>query len=121
MESQLRTDDAEPDPMLPEQFEMALAETQIRTPKLIAVCRAVLVDGVAAPEIAQQHDVDVSRVYRATSTIRDKWKQICTEREWEYLPLAFPKSIMRVMLEFERELLRNDADRKGKRRARKEK
>ena len=46
-------DEAEPDPMLPEQFEVAVNATQIRTRELIQACRAVLVDGASAPEIAK--------------------------------------------------------------------
>jgi hypothetical protein len=117
MESQSRTlDEAEPDPMLPEQFEIAANATQIRKPELISASRAVLVDGAAAPEIAKKFNIDdVSNIYRAVSSIRQKWEQICAAEEWEYLPLAFPRSVMSVMLAFQRELLKNYGEKKAKR------
>ena len=44
--------DEAPDPMLQEQFQLALDATQIRTPELIEACRSVLVDGKLATEVA---------------------------------------------------------------------
>ncbi len=113
--------DEAPDPMLQEQFQLALDATQIRTPELIEACRSHLVDGKLATEVAQQHDIDVSSVYRAVTTIREKWDQICTEEEWEYRPLAFPRSIMKVLLEFQREQLSQYRDQKDNRGGRKNK
>ncbi|MDY6949668.1 MAG: hypothetical protein SXG53_28660 [Pseudomonadota bacterium] len=101
--------------MLQEQFQIAMDATQIRTPELIDACREVLVDGLPAAEVAQKHKIDPSSVYRAIATVKAKWEEICAKEEWEYVPLAFPKSIMRVMLEFERDLLARYSERRIKR------
>jgi hypothetical protein len=107
--------------MLPEQFEIALAATQIRSPELIEACRAVLVEDHTAPEIAKKHNVDVSSIYRATASIRQKWEQICVTQEWDYIPLAVPRSLTEVVLAFQRHLLKSYSDRKAKRGGRKRK
>jgi DNA-directed RNA polymerase specialized sigma24 family protein len=107
-------DEDTPDPMLQEQFQIAMDATQIRTPELIEACRAVLVDQLPAAEVAQKHGIDPSSVYRAIATVKAKWEEICAKEEWEYVPLAFPKSIMRVMLEFERDLLARYSEQRGK-------
>jgi hypothetical protein len=112
-------EDETPDPMLQEQFQLALDATQIRTPELIEACRSVMVDGQVATEVAQQRQMEPSNIYRAISTIKEKWDQICTEEDWEYVPLAFPRSIMKVMLEFQREQLSQYRDQKDKRGGRK--
>jgi hypothetical protein len=71
--------------------------------------------------MAQQRKMEVSNIYRAIATIKDKWDQICAEEDWEYLPLAFPRSIMKVLLEFQREQLGQYGDQKDKRGGRKNK
>jgi hypothetical protein len=116
-----RTPETELDPMLPEQFELARAATQIRTPKLIEACRAVLVDHEAAPDIAAKLNIEVSSIYRATASIRQKWDEICTSEEWDYIPLAIPRTLTDVVLTFQRELLKGAGDRKPKSSKRKRK
>jgi hypothetical protein len=115
------TQEGFPDPMLQEQFQLALDATQIRTPELIEACRAVLVDGKLATEVAQQREIEVSNIYRAVTNIKEKWDQICTQEDWEYLPLAFPRSIMKVLLEFQQLQLNKYSDQKDKRGGRKNK
>ena len=114
MEPRSGKPETEPDPMLPEQFELALAATQIRTPKLIEACRAVLVDDAAAPDIAGKLNIDVSSIYRATASIRQKWDEICTLEQWDYIPLAIPASLTNVVLAFQRELLKSVGEKKQK-------
>jgi hypothetical protein len=92
-------DDAEP--MLLEQFNVAVDRTQIRTPELIAACKAVLVENKKASEIAQARNLDGAHVRRAVITIREKWQEICTEQGWEYLPIALPHSVMKLVLEMQ--------------------
>ena len=109
-------DEAEPDPMLPEQFELAVNATQIRRPELIAACRAVLVDGAAAKEIAETLKIDdVSNVYRAMGIIKAKWEEICATEKWTYVPLALPEEVVDMAMAYERNLLKKYAEKKGKR------
>ena len=109
-------DEAEPDPMLPEQFEVAVNATQIRKPELIAACRAVLVDGASAPKIAEKLNIDdVSNVYRAVSSIREKWEQICATEGWKYVPLVVPEDLVATVMELQRKLLKGYSEKKGKR------
>ena len=112
-------DNSDPDPMLAEQFEVALAATQIRAPELIAACRAVLVDGMLAPEAAKVHNVTASSIYRATASIRQKWEKICTKQDWVYAPVAAPREVMDVILAFQRNLLSAYQQRGKKRRGKK--
>jgi hypothetical protein len=63
------------------------------------------VAGEMATEVAQQRNMEVSNIYRALGTIKEKWDQISTDEDWEYKPLAFRRSLMKVMLEFQREQL----------------
>lgn len=121
MEQRSRTPETEPDPMLPEQFELACAATQIRTPELIEACRAVLVDDAAAPDIAKKLNIDVSSIYRAIASIRQKWDEICSSEEWDYFPLAIPRTLTGVVLAFQRELLKSVGDKKANRGKRKRK
>lgn len=88
--------------MLKEQFEIAAAETRIRTPNLLNAARAVLVDKALVSEVAEQYGLrDTSPIYRAVGTIERKWEQICERRGWSYLPLTLPKRLMRAMLEIQ--------------------
>ena len=105
--------------MLPEQFEIALAATQIRTPELIEACRAVLVQNETALKIAHNSDIAVSNIYRATATIKRKWEQICASEEWDYIPLAVPRSVTTAILVMQREVLKSYSEKKAKRRTRK--
>lgn len=108
-------DEAEPDPMLPEQFELAVNATQIRTPELIEACRAVLVDGAVAKEVAEKLEIeDVSNVYRALSTIKARWADICTEERWAYVPLAVPEDVIDTVMAFQRRLLKKYGEEQGK-------
>jgi hypothetical protein len=95
----------EADPMLPEQFQIAMDRTQIRTPELISACRLVLVENKKASEIAQARGLDAAHVRRAVVTVREKWQEICAEQGWEYLPVALPRSAMKLVLEMQREQL----------------
>ena len=70
----------EADPMLPEQFQIAMDRTQIRTPELIAACRSVLVENKKASEVAHARGLDAAHVRRAATTVREKWQEICTEQ-----------------------------------------
>ena len=111
---------ADRDPMLAEQFQIAVDATQIRKPELIEACKDVLVEGLQATEAAQRRNIDdVTSVYRAIATVREKWEQICTAEEWEFVPLAFPKEIMKALKEFQREQLKRYSDFKGRKRRKK--
>lgn len=104
------------DPMLPEQFEIALAATKIRIPELREACRDVLVDGLQPPDAAKRRKVDdVPSVYRAITSIKERWKQICTDEGWDYLPFAFPRNLSTLVLELQREHLQRYSARKRKR------
>lgn len=104
-----------PDSMLQEQFQIAMDATKIRTPELIEACRAVLVDGLPTADVAAKNKIEPSSVYRAIATVKAKWEEICAKEEWTYAPLAFPESMMKVMLEFERDLLARYSAKRGKR------
>jgi len=119
IQSRPGTDPTQPEPMLPEQFEIALAATQIRTPELIEACRAVLVKNETALKIAHDSDIAVSNIYRATATIKRKWEQICASEEWDYIPLAVPRSVTTAILVMQREVLKSYSEKKAKRRTRK--
>ncbi len=109
---------AEPDldPMLPEQFEIALAATKIRIPKLRDACRDVLVDELQPSEAAARRNIeDVTSISRAITTIKERWKQICAEEEWDYLTFAFPRKFTKLILELQREQLAQYSARKQKR------
>jgi hypothetical protein len=109
-------DEAEPDPMLPEQFEIAVNATQIRTPELIAACKAVLVEGAVAKEIAEKLKIDdVSNVYRALKRIKRKWEKICAKEEWTCVSLALPGDVIDMAMAYERNLLKKYSEKKGKR------
>lgn len=105
------------DPMLSEQFQIAVSATKIRRPELIEACKAVLVDGQVATDVAAKYSIDPAHVYRALTTIKERWDEICAEQGWDYVPLAFPRKLMKVMLEFQREQLEayRSAGRKSKR------
>lgn len=99
--------EADLDPMLAEQFQIALDATKIRIPELREACRDVLVEGLEPPEAAARRKIDdVTSIYRAITTIKERWKQICVQEEWEYLPFAFPKTMTKLILELQREHLR---------------
>ena len=109
-------DEAEPEPMLPEQFEIAVNATQIRTPELIAACKAVLVEGAAPKEIAETLKIDdVSNVYRAMGIIKAKWEEICAAEKWTYVPLALSEEVVDMAMAYERNLLKKYTEKKGKR------
>jgi hypothetical protein len=112
-------EEAVPDPMLAEQFKVALKSTQVRTPELIAACRDVMVEGLSATDAARQRNVDMPSISRAMKSIKETWDQICTEQGWEFKPFAFPPGIMKVMLEFQREQLDQYSAHKSKRRKKK--
>jgi DNA-binding phage protein len=109
----------EAEPMLAEQFDIAMERTQIRTPELIAACRSVLVESKKASEVAQARGIDAAHIRRAVTTIREKWQEICTEQGWEYLPVALPRHAMKLVLEMQREHL--EQYREGKSGGRKKK
>lgn len=100
----------EAEPMLAEQFDIAMERTQIRTPELIAACRSVLVESKKASEVAQARGIDAAHIRRAVTTIREKWQEICTEQGWEYLPVALPRHAMKLVLEMQREHLEQYRD-----------
>ena len=107
--------------MLPEQFQIAMDRTQIRTPELIAACRSVLVENKKASEVAHARGLDAAHVRRAATTVREKWQEICTEQGWEYLPVALPRSSMKLVLEMQREQLEQYRAQEGKSGGRKKK
>jgi predicted DNA-binding protein (UPF0251 family) len=120
MELSLWTYDPDRDPMLAEQFQIAIDATQIRKPELIEALRDVLVEGLQATEAAQRRHIDdVTSVYRAIATVREKWDQICKDEGWEFVPLAFPREIMKALKEFQREQLNRYSDLKGRKRRKK--
>ena len=104
----------EAEPMLPEQFETAMEQTQIRSPEMIAACRAVLVEKKKASEVARSMGIDTSHVGRAVNTVREKWAEICLEQGWEYLPIALPRSSMKLVLEMQHEHLKQYRSQEGK-------
>lgn len=109
---------AEPDldPMLPEQFEIALAATKIRIPELRDACRDVLVSELSPSEAAARRKIeDVTSISRAITTIKDRWRQICAEEEWEVLSFAFPKKLTKLILELQHDQLEQYKARKQKR------
>jgi hypothetical protein len=55
------------------------------------------------------------------NTIRDKWQEICTEQGWESLPIALPRSAMKLVFEMQREQLEQYRSQEGKRGGRKKK
>lgn len=88
--------------MLREHFETALAETHIRKPELIEAARALIVDGESAPDVAARLGLkDTSPIYKAVATIKEKWFEICRERNWIFLPVALPERMMRIVLEIQ--------------------
>jgi len=90
--------------MLKEQFEIALGATRIRKPELIEAARALIVDGEAAPAVAARLGLkDTSPIYKAATTIQEKWLEICRQRNWTFLPVALPERMMRVVLEIQAE------------------
>jgi hypothetical protein len=91
--------------MLPEQFQIALERTRTRNPKLITAARVVLVDGAMSSEVAERMGIDAAHVRRAVHGIREKWQTICSEQGWECLPIALPRSSMKLVLEMQREQL----------------
>jgi hypothetical protein len=122
MQARSRTpDETEPEPMLLEQFEIALAATQIRALDLIEACRALLVRNELGPEIAKKYNIKVSSLYRATNTIRRKWDEICTAEDWVYISLAVPRSLESAVLSAEHELLKSYSENKARRGTRKRK
>jgi hypothetical protein len=113
---------ADRDPMLPEQFQIAINATKIRKPELIEALRDVLVEGLQVAEAAQRRNIDdVTSVYRAIPTVRERWDQICRDEEWEFVSLAFPREIMKALKEFQRDQLKRYSELKGKGRRRKKK
>jgi|SRR5579884_1103919 len=119
-QSSWKYESANLDPMLAEQFQIAIDATQIRKPELIEACRDVLVDGLPATEAAQKRNVDdVTTVYRAIATVKERWDQICTAEGWEFVPLAFPRTLMSALKEFQREQLKRYSEVKGKGRGKK--
>jgi hypothetical protein len=98
-------EEAVPDPMLAEQFKVALKSTQVRKPELIAACRDVMVEGLSATDAARQRNVDMPSISRAMKSIKEKWDQICAEEGWVPVPFAFPASWTKLLLEIQREQL----------------
>jgi predicted DNA-binding protein (UPF0251 family) len=105
MEANTRTDEDDAEPMLPEQFQIAVERTQIRSEELIAACKAVLVDSKTQQDVAQQLNVDRGHISRAVNKIREKWQEICKDQRWEYLPIALPHSTMQLVLKMQHEEL----------------
>jgi hypothetical protein len=67
---------ADRDPMVAEQFQIAIDATQIRKPELIEALRDVLVEGFQANEAAQRRNLgDVTSVYRAIATVPRRRKK----------------------------------------------
>ena len=90
--------------------------TQIRTPELIAACRAVLVDDAAVKEAAERFKIDdVSNVYRALGIIKAKWEEICATEKWTYVPFALPEDVVDMAMAYQRNLLKKYSEKKGKR------
>src|SRR5688500_13589158 len=90
------------EPMLKEQFDTAVEATQIRNPRLIEACRAVLVDGRVATDVVATYGLQSPNVYRAIATIKEKWDQICAKEGWDYCPVALPRNYMKLILELQR-------------------
>ncbi len=44
---------------------------------------------------------DCAHVRHAVITIMEKEQDICTEQGWEYLPIALPHSVMKLVLELQ--------------------
>jgi hypothetical protein len=84
--------------MLKEQFEIAAAETRIRTPELIDAARLLLVEKESAADLAIRFGVETSKIYRAAKSIEDKWESICKKRGWSFVAIALPKRLMKLML-----------------------
>ena len=99
-------EEAESDPMLVEQFNVALKATQVRIPELIAACRDVMVEGLSTAEASRRHNIENSTtISRAVKTIRDKWDEICAEQGWTFMPVAVPTSWAKLLVEIQREQL----------------
>lgn len=110
--------DEVPDPMLQEQFQLALDATQIRSRELIEACRSVLVNEKLATEVVQQHKIDVSSVSRGNHHHREVGPDLYPRGLGVYTA-CFPRSIMKVLLEFQREQLSQYRDQQDKRGGRK--
>ena len=109
-------DEAEQDPMLLEQFEIAVSATQIRKPELIEACKAVLVEGAVAKEIAEKLKIDdVSNVYRALKRIKRKWEKICAKEGWTCVSFALPADVIDMAMAYQRNVLKKYSEKKGKR------
>lgn len=93
--------------MLKEQFEIAAAETRIRTPELVEAARLLLVDKVSASDLAVRFGMETSKIYRAAKTIEEKWEAICKRRGWSFVAIALPKRLMKVMLSVQAEEIAN--------------
>ena len=105
MEANTGTDEDDAEPMLLEQFQIAVERTNIRSEELIAACKAVLVDSKKQQDVAQEFNVSGAHVSRATTKIREMWQEICEEQGWEYLPIALPHSSMQLVLKMQHEQL----------------
>lgn len=85
--------------MLKEQFEVAVAETRIRSEELVDAARALLVDGESAVEIARRLGIsDPSKINRAAASVEKAWGAICEKRGWSFVAIALPKRLMKAML-----------------------
>lgn len=85
--------------MLKEQFDVAAAETRIRSQELVDAARALLVDGESAVDIAQRLGVsDPSKINRAAASVEKKWEEICEKRGWSCVAIALPRRLMKAML-----------------------
>lgn len=85
--------------MLKEQFDIAAAETRIRSPQLIEAARAVLVDKERVPAVAKRLGISEGpAIHRAIASIEKKWLEICDRRGWSLVSIALPKRIMEAML-----------------------
>lgn len=84
--------------MLKEQFEIAVAETRIRTPELVEAARLLLVEKESASDLAARFGIETSKIYRAAKSIEEKWEAICEKRGWSFVAIALPKRLMKAML-----------------------
>jgi hypothetical protein len=85
--------------MLKEQFELAAAETRIRTPELVDAACATLVYKENVSVVAARFGIsDHTKIHRAAASIEKKWEEICMRNGWKFVAIALPENVMDSML-----------------------